>query len=104
MRAGQGFIVCYAANDGNTFNEAKTLYQAILRAKEPHDKIAFAIVATKIVIFFELFYLFITFKFKLICKFQEFIVNFYYFILTKNHHHQKKERKKKNSNKQINKI
>jgi len=48
LRAGQGFLICFAVNDSGSFNEAKGLHQAIIRAKDAGDKIAFAVAATKI--------------------------------------------------------
>jgi len=55
LRTGQGFLICFAVNDIASFNEAKDLHQAILRAKNPGEKIAFAVAGTKIVRLFSSF-------------------------------------------------
>lgn len=39
LRTGQGFILCFAINDETSFNEAKELHAAILRAKEARPPI-----------------------------------------------------------------
>jgi len=49
LRAGQGFLLCFAVDDAASFAEAKTLHQTIVRVKDPKETIAFALAATKIV-------------------------------------------------------
>lgn len=47
LRTGQGFLLCFALNDENSFNEIKELQTAILRAKE--SKVPLVVAGNKVV-------------------------------------------------------